>query len=135
MVTEWGMSDILGPLSYGQSSQEVFLGHSVTQQKNLSESTAQLIDQEVKRIVDECYAVAEKILKKNKKQLDLIAISLLEYETLSGEEIKILLSGGKLDRIQDVFEKDQREETSTLDLTKRFKKESDTLEPTPEPGI
>lgn len=96
MVTEWGMSDILGPLSYGQSSQEVFLGHSVTQQKNLSESTAQLIDQEIKRIVGECYIVAEKILKKNKKQLDLLAASLLEYETLSGEEIQILLNGGSL---------------------------------------
>ncbi len=135
MVTEWGMSDVLGPLSYGQSSQEVFLGHSVTQQKNLSESTAQLIDQEIKFIVDACYVTAEKILKKNKKQLDLLASSLLEYETLSGEEIQILLTGGKLDRVQDMPTKDQREEISTLDLTKRRKKDSDTLEPTPEPGV
>ncbi len=98
MVTEWGMSDKLGPITYGENTQEVFLGHSVTQHKNISESTAQLIDQEVKRIVEDGYKCAQVILKKHRDHLELLAKSLLEYETLTGEEIAVLLTQGKIDR-------------------------------------
>ena len=59
MVTEWGMSDKLGPITYGENTQEVFLGHSVAQHKNVSESTAQIIDEEIKRIVEESYEKAK----------------------------------------------------------------------------
>jgi cell division protease FtsH len=93
MVTQWGYSDKLGKVSYGENQQEVFLGHSVTQQKNLSEETAQTIDEEIRRLVDEGFDEAKRILTKNKKGLETLAQGLLEYETLTGDEIKDLLAG------------------------------------------
>ena len=93
MVTQWGFSDKLGKVSYGENQQEVFLGHSVAQQKNVSEETAQVIDDEVRRLVDEGFNEAKKILTKRKKDLEIIAQGLLEYETLSGDEIAGLLAG------------------------------------------
>ncbi len=93
MVTQWGFSDKLGQVSYGENQQEVFLGHSVAQQKNVSESTAQIIDGEVRRLIDEAYTRAREILTKKKKDWIALAEGLLEYETLSGDEIKQLLAG------------------------------------------
>ena len=98
MVTEWGMSDKLGFLAYSADEQEVFLGRSVSQQKNMADSTASIIDSEVRRIVDEAYDAATKILKKNNVELERLAQGLLEYETLDGEEIKIIVEGGTLSR-------------------------------------
>ena len=98
MVTEWGMSDKLGFLAYSADEQEVFLGRSVSQQKNMADSTASIIDSEVRRIVDEAYDAATKILKKNNVELERLAQGLLEYETLDGEEIKIIVEGGTLVR-------------------------------------
>ncbi|WP_291299049.1 ATP-dependent zinc metalloprotease FtsH [Elioraea sp.] len=93
MVTEWGMSDRIGMIAYGENSQEVFLGHSVTQSKNLSESTAQAIDSEIKRIIDEAYATAVRVVTERRDGLDSIAKALLEFETLSGDDIRGLLAG------------------------------------------
>ncbi|MGH7077194.1 MAG: ATP-dependent zinc metalloprotease FtsH, partial [Acetobacteraceae bacterium] len=93
MVTEWGMSDRLGMILYGDNSQELFLGHSVTQHKNVSESTAQEIDGEIKHLIDSAYAKARQILTENLDELHRLAHGLLEYETLSGEEIKTVLRG------------------------------------------
>jgi cell division protease FtsH len=93
MVTEWGMSEKLGMVAYGENSQEVFLGHSVTQSKNVSEATAQLIDAEIRRIIDEAYARAKHILTENREELERLAKGLLEYETLSGDEIRQVLRG------------------------------------------
>ena len=101
MVTEWGMSEQLGFLAYDPNEQEVFLGRSVAQQKNLSDNTASLVDEEIRRISDGVYQDAKKILKKNFKQLKLIAEALLEFETLSGEEIKIICDGKKIKKIKD----------------------------------
>ncbi len=98
MVTQWGFSDKLGQVAYGENQQEVFLGHSVAQQKNISEATAQIIDGEVRRLVDEAYASATEILTTRKEDWITLAEGLLEYETLSGEEIKQLLAGGKPSR-------------------------------------
>ena len=98
MVTEWGMSDKLGFLAYGADQQEVFLGHSVTQTKNLSDATAKTIDEETRRIIDEAYIDASSILTKNKDQLETVAKGLLEYETLSGDEIESLISGNTLSK-------------------------------------
>jgi cell division protease FtsH len=100
MVTEWGMSDKLGFLAYGGDEQEVFLGRSMTQSKNMSEATADVIDSEIRRIVDLAYKDAATILKKNAKQLELLAQGLLEYETLNGDEIKIIVEGGTLSRAE-----------------------------------
>ena len=93
MVTEWGMSSKLGMIAYGDNGQEVFLGHSVTQNKNVSEVTAREIDAEIKSIIDASYVQAKHILTSNIEELHRLARGLLEYETLSGEEIRTVLRG------------------------------------------
>ncbi len=93
MVTEWGYSDKLGPLHYGSNQEEVFLGHSVAQTKNVSDATASIIDGEVRRIVDQGLERARDVLTKHIDELHTLAKALLEYETLSGEEIKAVLRG------------------------------------------
>ena len=93
MVTRWGMSDKLGPLAYAENEEEVFLGHSVARQQNMSEETQRVIDSEVRRIVDEGYETARKIITEDIDELHAIAKGLLEFETLSGDEIKGLLNG------------------------------------------
>ncbi len=98
MVTQWGFSDQLGRVAYGENQQEVFLGHSVAQQKNVSEATAQKIDIEIRRLIDEAYDSATKILTKKKKDWEALAQGLLEYETLSGSEINDLIAGKKPSR-------------------------------------
>ena len=98
MVTEWGMSDKLGPLRYEDNQEEVFLGHSVTMRKNLSEQTASAIDGEIRRIVQEGEARARKIITERLDDLHAIAKGLLEYETLSADEIRTLLRGDEIYR-------------------------------------
>ena len=93
MVTQYGMSDKLGPLAYGDNEEEVFLGHSIARTQNLSDETQTIVDEEIHRIVDEFYEAARKILSENIDDLHIVARGLLEYETLSGEEIKDLLKG------------------------------------------
>ncbi len=93
MVTQFGMSDVLGPLSYGANEEEVFLGHSVARTQNVSEETQNLVDSEIRKLVEEGYDTASSVLKKYKKQLKIVAEGLLEYETLTGDEIKGLLKG------------------------------------------
>jgi cell division protease FtsH len=101
MITEFGMSDKLGRVRYSSNEQEIFLGHSVAQQKNVSEATAEVIDQEVRRLIEEGENTARHIL--NEKILDLhkIAGALLEFETLSGDEVRALLRGEKIVRSED----------------------------------
>jgi len=98
MVTRWGMSDALGPLQYAEADEEVFLGYSVNRQKNMSNETAQAIDKEIRRIVEQGYDRAKHLLEEHRGELETLAQALLEYETLSGDEIKTLLSGGSIDR-------------------------------------
>ncbi len=93
MVTQYGMSDKLGPLAYGDNEEEVFLGHSIARTQNLSDETQTMVDEEIHRIVDESFESARKIISENLDDLHTIARGLLEYETLSGEEIKNLLKG------------------------------------------
>ncbi|MEI4484044.1 MULTISPECIES: ATP-dependent zinc metalloprotease FtsH [Phyllobacterium] len=95
MVTRWGFSDKLGQVAYGENQEEVFLGHSVARTQNVSEETAQLIDAEVRKLIDDAYSAARTILTKKKKEWIAIAEGLLEYETLTGEEIKALMAGNK----------------------------------------
>jgi len=98
MVTRWGMSDALGPLQYAEADEEVFLGYSVNRQKNMSNETAQAIDKEIRRIVEQGYDRAKHLLSEHRGELETLAQALLEYETLSGDEIKTLLAGGSIDR-------------------------------------
>ncbi|MBN2752146.1 MAG: ATP-dependent zinc metalloprotease FtsH [Rhodospirillaceae bacterium] len=92
MVMQWGMSE-LGPLAYEEPDQEVFLGHSVSRSKTISDETARKVDDEIRRLVEEGNAKARAILTEQRDRLEIIARGLLEYETLSGEEIKALLRG------------------------------------------
>ena len=93
MVTRWGYSDKLGLVSYGDNQEEVFLGHSVSRTQNVSEETANIIDAEVKRLVDDGYKEAKRILTEKLDDLHTLAKALLEYETLSGDEIVNALKG------------------------------------------
>jgi cell division protease FtsH len=93
MITEWGMSDKLGMIAYGDNSQELFLGHSVTQNKNVSEATAREIDAEIKDIIDRAYTKARRLLTDNIEELHRLARGLLEHETLTGDEIRTVLRG------------------------------------------
>jgi cell division protease FtsH len=94
MVCEWGMSEALGPLAFGQKEEEIFLGREISQHRDYSEQTAQEIDHEIKRIVMECYGRAEEVIKKNIKTLHAVATTLLERESLSGDEIEQLIQAG-----------------------------------------
>ncbi|MGB0682486.1 MAG: ATP-dependent zinc metalloprotease FtsH [Magnetovibrionaceae bacterium] len=102
MVTEFGFSDALGRLRYADNEEEVFLGHSVTRSKNVSDATAQMIDDEVRRLIDEAETTARRILTDFRDQLDKVAEALLEYETLSGDEVRTLLDGGAIVREEDL---------------------------------
>jgi cell division protease FtsH len=93
MVTRWGYSDKLGLVSYGDNQEEVFLGHSVSRTQNVSEETANIIDSEVKRLVQAGYDEAKRILTEKLEDLHTLAKALLEYETLSGDEIVAALKG------------------------------------------
>ena len=96
MVCEWGMSDAIGTLSIGETGEEVFIGREWVQNKNYSEETARLVDAEVKRIVEEAHARCVKLLQDNRATLDRIAQALLERETISGEELDLLMENKPL---------------------------------------
>jgi len=98
MVTRWGYSDKLGLVAYGDNQEEVFLGHSVSRTQNVSEETANIIDSEVKRLVQAGYDEAKRILTERLEDLHTLAKALLEYETLSGDEIINALKGVKPNR-------------------------------------
>jgi cell division protease FtsH len=94
MATEWGMSDKLGPLLYGDNQDEVFLGRSMMQrQVHMSDETQQIVDAEVKRFVEEGYTTAQNVIRENIDGLHTIAQALIEYETLTGDEIRNLMDG------------------------------------------
>ena len=125
MVTEWGMSEKLGRLRYNNDSEEIFLGHSVTQSKNVSDSTAKIIDDEVRFLSEEAENNCRKILKENIEELHIVAKGLLEYETLTGEEIKDLIKGIKPSR--DDF--DEGATTTKETITSSVPKTGDSTAP------
>ncbi len=136
MVTEFGFSEKLGPLRYTDNQEEIFLGHSVTQQKHVSDATARLIDEEVRRLIDEGEARAREILAERRHDLDALAQALLEYETLSGEEVRALLKGEAIFRPeQSDPTKGHGARTSMPVAGKRAGPEkSHGLDPEPQPG-
>ena len=93
MVTRWGLSDELGTVAYGENQEEVFLGHSVSRTQNVSEETARKIDAEIRRLVETGLSDAQRILSDHRDELETLAQGLLEYETLSGDEIRNLIAG------------------------------------------
>ena len=93
MVTRYGMSDLLGTMVYGENEGEVFLGRSITTHKNLSEATMQKVDAEIRRIIDEQYAVARKLIEDNRDKVEVMTKALLEWETLDAEQINDIMAG------------------------------------------
>ena len=93
MVTKWGLSEKLGPLTYSEDEGEIFLGHSITKHKEVSEVTAHLIDEEIRVFIDRNYARAEKILKKNIDKLHKMADALMKYETIDSDQIGDIMAG------------------------------------------
>src|SRR5262249_15060976 len=98
MVCEWGMSDVLGPLTFGQKEEQIFLGRELTQHRDYSEQTAQMIDREVRDIVERNYQRARKIVGDNLQILHGLAAALLEFETLDSAEVDTIVNGGKVVR-------------------------------------
>jgi cell division protease FtsH len=114
MVTKFGMSKDLGPLSYGANEDEIFLGKQITRQEHMSEETAKKVDAEVKKIVDTGYQRAKKILTDKLDDLHKLAKALLIYETLSGEEIKDLIFKNTQPKRSEDKDVNTKEETSAL---------------------
>ena len=93
MVTRYGMSDLLGPMVYADNEGEVFLGRSVTKTTNMSEETMRKVDQEIRRIIDEQYAVARKLIEDNRELIEVMANALLEWETIDADQIEDIVNG------------------------------------------
>ncbi len=114
MVTKYGMSEEMGPVEYGENQEEVFLGRSVTQTQSVSEAVAQKIDKEIRRLVDEGYNEAKKILTNKIDDLHKIAKALLTYETLTGDEIEDIINKNKYPENKQDLAKDNDKKDSAL---------------------
>jgi cell division protease FtsH len=95
MVTQWGMSDALGPMVYGENDGEVFLGRSVTTHKNVSEATMQKVDEEIRRIIDQQYALARGLIEANRDKIEAMTKALLEWETLDSDQLNDIMAGNQ----------------------------------------
>jgi cell division protease FtsH len=139
MVTEYGFSDKLGRLRYSANEEEVFLGHSVTQQKNMSDNTADLIDSEIRALIEEAEETARRVLKERSDDLEKIAQALLEYETLSGKEVDALLNGEEIFRPSPEDPPAGAGRKSSVPTSGKKKRDSGKdaggMEPEPQPGI
>lgn len=93
MVTQWGMSDNLGPMVYGEEEGEIFLGRQVTTHRNVSEATMQKVDAEIRRIIDQQYALARKLIEDNKDKIEAMTQALLEWETLDADQLNDIMDG------------------------------------------
>ena len=118
MVCEWGMSEDLGPVTFGKKEEEIFLGREIAQHRDYSENTAKEIDKEVRRIISDAQSKAESLLSENLDTLHRLSEALLEHEILDGEQIDLIMKGEKLPRKKVVTE-----ETKTKKHTVRRKKE------------
>ena len=114
MVTKYGMSEELGPVEYGENQEEVFLGRSVTQTQSVSEAVAQKIDKEIRKLVDEGYNEAKKILSEKIDDLHKIAKALLTYETLTGEEIEKIINKNEFPRDKLDTKDEEKDQSSAL---------------------
>ena len=133
MVTRWGMSEKLGTVAYSADQEEVFLGHSVSRTQNISGATAKLIDEEIRRFVDDGYQKARQILTDKIEDLHIIGRALLEFETLSGDEIKALLRGEKIVR-EPPNDETQTPRPSSSSVPSAGRPRGPDLNPEPQPG-
>jgi cell division protease FtsH len=131
MVTRWGLSEQLGTVAYGENQDEVFLGYQVARQQNVSEETSRKIDSEIRRLVEAGYAEAQQILDHRRADLETLAKGLLEFETLTGDEIKDLLAGKRPTR-ESVIEPTPRGSAVPPAGKARPRPEPGGLEPQPQ---
>jgi cell division protease FtsH len=136
MVTEWGMSDKLGRLRYIDNQEEIFLGHSVARSQTISSATAKMIDDEIRRLIEEAETQARDVLTEHMDDLHNVTKALLEYETLTGAEVKLILDGGTIDR-EDESDSGASGSRSSVPSSGKSKTADDGpggLEPEPQPG-
>lgn len=107
MVTKWGLSDAMGPISYDENEDEVFLGRQVTQHKHVSDETHRQLDKEVRRIIDDAYQAAKTILEENRDKLELMTEALMRYETIDARQIDQIMNGEEPDPPEDWNEGDE----------------------------
>ena len=124
MVTKWGLSDRLGPLTYSEDEGEVFLGRSVTQHKNLGDNTARIIDEEIRSLIDNNYLRAETLLKENLDVLHAMTDALMKYETIDADQIDALMAGKDVPAPKDWVDIDDDDDASSS-ASKKAKKGSD----------
>ena len=117
MVTKWGLSEKLGPLSYAEEEGEVFLGRQVTKHKEVSDETAHLIDEEVRFLIDQNYARSEKILTENRDKLDMMADALIRYETIDEQQIKDIMEGKAPRPPEDWSDSDEDDDGVTASIS------------------
>ncbi|MEE2764983.1 MAG: ATP-dependent zinc metalloprotease FtsH [Candidatus Neomarinimicrobiota bacterium] len=122
MVTEWGMSSLLGPMTFGKKNEEIFLGREIQSQRDYSEVTARMIDEEISRIVRNAQRCAEEILKKEMKLLQRLAQELLKYETLNAKDLEKILEGKKLTRRMNGRSNNEKRPASRQRVTKTRRK-------------
>ncbi len=129
MVVRWGMSDLMGTRVYGENESEVFLGRDVTTHKNLSNATAELVDKEIRRIVDEQYARARQIVEENKDKMEIMAKALLEWETIDAEQIDDIMAGKDPQPPSDYSSTDSSKDDSSSDKSDKKGPEAKMDEP------
>jgi len=134
MVCEWGMSDKLGPLAFGKQEEQIFLGREISQRRDYSEHTAELIDAEVRRVVDEAYQRGRQLMEENIETLHRLARALLDYETLDGPEIDQLIRGEDLSREKPSQTRLLTPDEAGLDRPES-EKDKKVGKPQPEPGV
>ncbi len=137
MVCEWGMSEKLGPLSFGKKEEQIFLGREISQHRDYSEETARLIDAEVRRIVEEGYDEANQIVKDNIEVLHSIAEALLTYETIDGQDVERIMEGKQIDRpkpLETVLVSPEEADLAEGDKKAKDDKNAPN-KPEPEPGV
>ena len=122
MVCEWGMSDVLGPMTFGKKNEEIFLGREIQSHRDYSEVTARMIDEEVVRVVRKAQSTANQILKDNVEQLHNLAKALLEHETIDGDEVVAVMDGKKISRSSN----GQAKKSNSKSVTNRSKKNKST---------
>ena len=129
MVVRWGMSDLMGTRVYGENESEVFLGRDVTTHKDISNSTAELVDKEIRRIVDEQYARARQIIEENKDKMEIMAHALLEWETIDADQINDIMDGKDPQPPADYSSTDSSKDESSSDKSDKKGPEAKMDEP------
>jgi len=128
MVCEWGMSDKLGPLAFGKKNEQIFIGREISQHRDYSEATAEMIDEEVKMIIESCKKRAKELILSNMEKFERIAKNLIERETLNTEEINMIMRDEELPPLNNADEPDQERKSETSEKNSEAKPDSKVLQ-------